>query len=195
MDTESIRIKAWEAYRQGPDGVVELVAQLETLAERVTDLEAENAALRARLGTNSRNSGKPPSSDGPGIKPHPKSLRTPTGRKSGAQAGHVGHTLRLVDKADEVQVHAPSQCKACGRSLEQVLATRRERRQVMDIPAVKVRVSRAPERAEHQAETKCCPSCLAARSRRGPWRAPWVHATRYWPGSKRRSSRRWQGRA
>ena len=133
--------------------VIQLVAQLEALAERVTALEAEKAALRVRLLTNSRNSGKPPSSDGPGVKPHPKSQRKPTGRKPGGQPGHAGHTLRMVDKPDEVQVHAPSCCKACGQSLEQIPATRRERRQVVDIPPPKVRV------VEHQAETNCCPGC------------------------------------
>jgi transposase len=157
MDKKSGGAKALEAYRQGPDVVaglvVELVAQVEALTERITALEAENAALRARLGSNSRNSGKPPSSDGPGIKPHPKSLRTPTERKSGGQPGHVGHTLRLVDQADEVHVHAPTHCKGCGRSLEQVPATRWERRQVVDIPPLKVRV------VEHQAESRRCPGC------------------------------------
>jgi len=157
MDIESIRAQALEAYRQGPEVVaklvVELATQLEILAERVTVLEAENAALRAKLGTNSRNSGKPPSSDGPEVKPHPKSQRTPTGRKTGGQPGHSGHTLRLVDKPDEVQVHTPSHCQACGRSLGRAPVVRRERRQVLDLPLVKVRV------VEHQAETKCCPDC------------------------------------
>ena len=157
MDTETIRARILEAYRQGPEVVVklvvELVTQLEALAERITALEAEKAALRAKLGTNSRNSGKPPSSDGPGVKPHPKSQRTPTGRKTGGQPGHSGHTLRLADKPDEVQVHTPSHCQGCGQSLERAPVVRRERRQVLDIPPVKVRV------VEHQAETKCCPGC------------------------------------
>ncbi|MBI2941777.1 MAG: hypothetical protein HYY04_15205, partial [Chloroflexi bacterium] len=100
MDAESIRAKTLEAYRQGPDAVLELVlglgaefaAQLESLSARITALEAENAALRAenealraRLGTNSRNSSKPPSSDGPGTTPHPKSQRVSSGRKPGGQ--------------------------------------------------------------------------------------------------------------
>jgi transposase len=157
MDTEGIRAKILEAYRQGPEVVIELmvklVAQLEGLAENVAALEAENAALRARLGANSSNSNKPPSSDPPGIKPHPKSQRKSTGRKAGGQPGHIGHTLRLVAQPDEIQVHAPSHCKGCGQSLEQVAALRRERRQVVDLPRVKVRV------VEHQAETKCCPGC------------------------------------
>lgn len=159
MDTESIRATVLEAYQQGPDAVVELcaklVAQVEGLSARIEALAAENAALRARLGTNSRNSSKPPSSDGPGVKPHPKSQRPATGRKPGGQPGHAGHTLGLVDEPDEVQVHTPARCRSCDQSLEGVAATRRERRQVVDIPPVKVRV------VEHQAETKCCPGCGA----------------------------------
>ena len=154
VDTESIRDSVLEACRQGPETVVTLVVRLVAeLAAQVAALEAENATLRARLGTNSRNSSKPPSSDGPGVKPHPQSQRTPTGRKPGGQPGHVGHTLRLVDEPAEIVVHAPFQCKACHRSLEEVPTVRRERRQVVDIPPVKTRV------VEHQAETKCCPGC------------------------------------
>jgi transposase len=168
VDTESIRARTLEAYQRGPDEVVELVAklvaelvvQVESLSARVTALETENAtlrmdneALRARLGTNSHNSSKPPSSDGPGVKPHPKSQRVSSGRKPGGQPGHVGRTLLLIDEPDEVVVHSPSQCQACGQTLEQVPASRRERRQVVEIPPVKARV------VEHQAEIKCCPSC------------------------------------
>jgi len=175
MDIERVRTEVLGAYQQGADAVVELVtklvaefaAQVASVAGRVTSLEAENAALRTqnaalaaenaalrgRLGTNSRNSSNPPSSDGPGVKPHPKSQRTRSGRKPGGQPGHVGHTLHLVDEPDEVQVHAPARCEACGQSLEAVPAVRRERRQVVDIPPIKVRV------VEHQVESKCCPGC------------------------------------
>lgn len=156
MDAERLRAKALEAYRQGPDAIVALVAGLMAeLAGRVTALEAENAGLRARLNLTSRNSSKPPSSDGPGSTPHPKSQRTPSGRKSGGQPGHPGHTLRLVDAPNEVLVHAPARCQACGQSLADTPAVHRERRQVVDLPPVKVRV------VEHQVETKCCPACGA----------------------------------
>ena len=163
MDTESIRAKTLEAYRHGPEAVVELVVRLvaelagqwDTVAARVTALEAENAALRAKLGTTSRTSSKPPSSDGPGVKPHPKSQRTSSGRTPGGQPGHVGHTVRLVDEPDEVTVQTPARCHACAQSLADVAAVRRERRQVVDIPPVKARV------IEYHAETKCCPGCGA----------------------------------
>jgi transposase len=180
----SVRDRVREAYPAGADAVVaailtvvgELAAQIETLAAAVAvlqsenatlrsenatlrsenaTLESENAALRARLGTDSHNSSKPPSSDGPGVKPHPQSQRTPSGRKPGGQAGHVGHTLILVDAPDEVRVHGPTHCSGCGQSLVEVAALRQERRQVVDLPPVKARV------IEHQVETKCCPACGA----------------------------------
>lgn len=175
MDAEGLRVKTLEAYRRGPDAVVALVAdlvaeftaQVERISARITALEAENGALRAenatlraenaamqaRLNLTSHNSSKPPSSDPPGGKPNPKSQRTPSGRKPGGQPGHPGHTLRLVENPDEVQVHAPDHCQRCGRGLADVAAVRQERRQVVDLPPVRVHV------VEHQVESKCCPGC------------------------------------
>lgn len=131
----------------------ELEARNEGLTAENLALRTENQALRAKLASNSRNSSKPPSSDGPSVKPHPKSQRKSSGRKSGGQPGHTGHTLRLVDDPDEVTVHTPVCCHNCGQSLRGVPAARRERRQVVDIPPVKTHI------IEHQAETKYCPCC------------------------------------
>jgi len=166
MDTESLRAQVVDTYEHGADAVValvvilmgELVAQLETVSARVTSVESENAALRATLDTTSRNSGKPPSSDGPGVKPHPQSQRAASGRKPGGQPGHEGQTLRLVDAPDEVRVHAPACCHGCGQSLDDVPVLRRERRQVVDIPPVRAQV------IEHQATTTCCPGCATETS-------------------------------
>src|SRR5260370_31406121 len=118
MDTQSMRAQVLAAYQHGPDAVVTLVvtllsevaSQVETLAARVTTLEEENARLRARLDTHSGNSSKPPSSDGPGVRPHPQSQRVRSGRQPGGQPGHAGRSLRLVDEPDEGQVHAPARC-------------------------------------------------------------------------------------
>src|SRR5579871_758202 len=161
MDTERMRAQVLDAYEHGPEAVVALVVtlmsavatQVETLSARVTALEDENAALRATLATTSRNSGKPPSSDGPGVTPRPKSQRIASGRQPGGQPGHAGHSLRLVDAPDEVQVHAPSHCPGCGQSLEDVPAVRWERRQVSDLPPLRARI------IEHRATTTCCPGC------------------------------------
>jgi transposase len=189
MDTESLRAQVLAAYADDPEAVVALVvtllgalaAQLETVTARVTALEdenatlrTENAALRARLGTDSHNSGKPPSSDGPGGKPHPKSQRTTSGRPPGGQPGHAGHTLRLVDAPDAVQVHAPSHCAGCGQSLAGVPVQRAERRQVVDLPPITVWVT------EHQAQTKCCPACGGATT--GEFPAEVTAPVHYGPG-------------
>ena len=146
-------------------GREDLLALIAALQAQVAELQAQNARLEARvrelearLATDSRNSNKPPASDGPGVKPHPKSLRAPGGRKPGGQPGHAGAPLRLVDKPDAVQVHAPARCAACGRSLAGVPALRRERRQVVDLPPVRAQV------IEHQAETKGGPGCGAETS-------------------------------
>lgn len=168
MDRERLREETLTAYRQGADAVVELVErlvttlaeQVESVVARVTVLEAENAALRVeneelrgRLGTDSHNSRKPPSSDGPGSKPRPKSRREPSGRKPGGQPGHVGQTLRQVETPDEIVVHPPLACRGCGQRLEPAAVVRRERRQVLDLPPVRVQVT------EHQAETRRCAGC------------------------------------
>jgi transposase len=189
MDTENLRGQVVGAYEQGADAVValvvillgELAAQLETMSARVTSVEGENAtlrtenaALRAKLGTNSHNSGKPPSSDGPGSKPHPKSQRVVSGRKPGGQPGHDGQTLALVDAPDEVREHAPSHCQGCGQSLDDVPVLRRERRQVVDIPPVRARV------IAHQVTTKCCPGC--ATETRGTFPLDVAAPVQYGPG-------------
>lgn len=160
--------------RQLIDRVTFLEARVKELEAENVALRTENQALRARLGTNSRNSSKPPSSDGPGVKPHPKSQRKASGRKTGGQPGHVGHSLRLVEDPDDVKVHTPSHCRACGQNLEEVPVVRRERRQVVDIPPVKAQV------VEHQAETKCCPCCRVETS--GTFPDEVAGAVQYGPG-------------
>ena len=92
-----------EAYLQGEEAVVALFAA--TFAE----LAARIQALEDRLAKNSRNSGKPPSSDGLN-KPRPRSLRKRSGKKSGGQRGHKGRTLKAVERPDHVEVHPVKEC-------------------------------------------------------------------------------------
>ena len=63
------------------------VELLQVQCARIAGLEKEIEALKNKLAKNSRNSSKPPSSDGYG-KPKPKSQRKKSGRKSGGQPGH-----------------------------------------------------------------------------------------------------------
>ncbi|TVT54079.1 hypothetical protein FNH05_10810 [Amycolatopsis rhizosphaerae] len=101
------------------------------LRDVVESLRAEVADLKRQLGQNSRNSSKPPSSDGL-AKPVRKSLRGRTGRKPGGQAGHSGSTLAQVADPDEVVRQEPDRCRGCGEGLAGAPASGVERRQVFD---------------------------------------------------------------
>jgi len=67
------------------------------------------------LAKNSRNSSKPPSTDG-FQKPAPKSLREKSARPSGGQPGHAGKTLAMIEKPDGTERHRVERCQCCGRS-------------------------------------------------------------------------------
>ena len=98
---------------------------------------------------NSRNSSKPPSSDGL-AKPAPKSLRGKSGRKPGRPKGQPGATMQLTDHPDKRVRHRPARCRCCGKSLKGAPETGMERRQVIDIPPVR------PVVTEHQLLTLQC---------------------------------------
>lgn len=68
---------------------------IEALSAELGHARVRIAELEARLGQSSKNSSKPPSSDGL-AKPAPKSLRKRSGRKPGGQGGHPGSTSRGV---------------------------------------------------------------------------------------------------
>lgn len=135
-----------EAYEQGEKAVIALFERtIGQLAERVAALEEQQVK-------NSRNSGKPPSSDGL-KKPAPRSLRQRSGKKNGGQPGHKGHTLESVAKPEHTEKHEVTECAACHATLSETAVQGYEKRQVFDVPAVKVEVT------EHQAEIKQCPHC------------------------------------
>jgi transposase len=112
------------------------------------DLRLENADLRSRLRLNSRNSHKPPSSDGLSKKP---GLPKGPPKKSGGQFGHKGKTLKMVDKADSVVVHHAPSCPCCSKvfSTADVIEVV-QKRQVFDIPAPRMEVT------EHQLGVVVC---------------------------------------
>ena len=136
-----------------------LCAFIQYQAEQIELLKAQNVALEARvkkleaqLAKNSSNSSKPPSSDGL-KKPAPKSRREKGKRKSGGQTGHGGETLARVASPDEVVVHRLTVCEHCQQDLSGVAVAAVVKRQVFDIPPLRLRVN------EHQAEVKVCPEC------------------------------------
>ena len=124
------------------------------LRERVRALLAEVQKLRGQIAKDSRNSSKPPSSDGLAHKP--KSLRKPSGKKPGGQPGHRGQQVRLVETPDAVVVHCPQRCAACQQPLpEEAAGWMIEWRQVHELPSVRLTVT------EHQLRHVRCPSCGA----------------------------------
>jgi transposase len=135
-----------------------VIAALRAENER---LRAENAALTARLaelerrlGLNSRNSGKPPSSDGLNKPPRVRSLREPTGKPTGGQRGHLGKTLRRTETPDTTINHYPAACAACGEALSEAMATDHIARQVFDLPEPKPLLV-----TEHRAHGCRCGAC------------------------------------
>lgn len=138
-----------------------------TLREQVAALIVRVQELEGRLAKDSHNSGKPPASDGLARKT--RSLRRRSGKRPGGQLGHRGETLRLVttDEADVVVEHRPAVCMdGQGPLSEDAPVVLRERRQVLDLPPVRLRVT------EHQALHVQCPACQVVSVGAFPAEAP-----------------------
>ena len=120
------------------------------LQEQIKALQEAVRQLQSRGNKNSRNSSKPPSSDGLN-KPAPKSLRVAGQNPTGGQKGHPGRTLSQATQPDKVVVHGvPDQCQACQRKLPFSYVS--ETRQVFDLPVLQFEVT------EHHAMQAIC-SC------------------------------------
>jgi transposase len=120
--------------------------------EQIAQLKQEIAELRSQLAQNSKNSHKPPSSDGFKKPKRTRSLRKKSDRKPGGQAGHPGSKLKRSDDIDKFVFHPVNTCKCCGKDLQGVEVVAYVKRQVFDLPDLSLDV------IEHQAELKQC-SC------------------------------------
>ena len=148
----------WDATPPSVRALVEqLTVQLDALAARVAMLEEQR-------GRSSRNSSKPPSSDGPGQKGFggggggsSKARGDGLRRRRGGQYGHPGHGRNLLpsERCDQVIAHHPTACRRCGTALSgndpQPL-----RHQVVEIPPL------APVVIEHQLNRLVCPCCATS---------------------------------
>ena len=153
------RSEAEAIYAQGREPVVDALmalsarleaqdAQLAALAKRVGELEQ-------RLKRDSRNSSLPPSHDPPWLGKRGRSRGT--GRKQGAQLGHVGHGRSLfpIERVTEALEHWPQRC-SCGHvfgEAEREPAGGPARHQVAELPPLAVEIS------EHRLQRLCCPDC------------------------------------
>ena len=149
-------------YAGGVDAVSAVIEHLQALSvtqqeqiraqqEQIMALSARVKDLEDQAKTTSRTSSKPPSSDG--YARPPRSLRQRSGKAVGGQPGHAGSALALVAEPDQVLIHSPATCAGCQAALDAVAATGYARRQVVDVPPLRLVVS------EHRAEEKTCLRC------------------------------------
>ena len=136
----------------------ELVGLVAELRARVIEQDRVIAELRGRLGGNSRNSSRPPSSDGYGkpVARKDRSLRKRSGRKAGGQDGHEGAYLQRVEVPDGRIEHEPEACTDCGCDLTDAerIEGSEESRQVFDLPE-----EIALHVVEHVAVNRLCGGC------------------------------------
>jgi transposase len=141
------------------------VQKLEAELERLKKLELEVAELRERLGQNSQNSSKPPSSDPPSVS-RPNKYQ-PTGRKRGGQRGQHGQSRNLLplEEVDAVIELRPTSCGQCGQLLlgEDPHPVRH---QVSEIPVAKTEVT------EYRQHRLTCLSCGAVTEAEWPTEMP-----------------------
>jgi transposase len=147
----------WTALRAlGAEHERVLVEQRQMLVEQAA-LRERVAELERRLGQNSSNSSRPPSSDPPWTPPSP-AKRQPSGRKAGGQPGRQASQRELLppDQVDRLVAVWPERCQHCGETLPEcpdLVAALPERHQVSELPPVQVTVT------EYQLQRLRCPGC------------------------------------
>lgn len=92
-----------------------LTATVDSMNQTINGLNQTIKELKKQLNKNSKNSSKPPSSDGlkkPVAKKN-RSLRESSGKKQGAQEGHEGVHLTVISNPDHIRQHMHSDCTGC----------------------------------------------------------------------------------
>ena len=164
--------------------ITRLKAQIERLKAEVSELHGRNfqlgrrnAELEALVAKDSHNSSRPPSTDPPWAK-RTRSLRRPSGRRLGGQAGHHGETLRLSGRPDRVVEHRPRQCGNCQASLAAAAVVRHLRQQVWEVVPARMKLT------EHRLALLRCSQC--GQTTRGEFPNSVRSGVQYGPGVKAR---------
>lgn len=155
------------SYEQLEKLLEQTTQQLRVALDRIAILEEEVRGLKTQLKLNSSNSSRPPASDPPWT---PKSERIKTGTKPGGQKGHPGSSLKMVALPDQTIVHPVKDICECGLNLKVANLLNLEKRQVFDLPVIKILV------VEHQVEVK---QCQCGRIHRGVFPDGVSQATQY----------------
>jgi transposase len=146
----SIPAELWGQIPPAAQAAILLLVQ--QYDQRLQALQKRVGELEQRLGQNSTNSSRPPSSDPPHVKrppPKPKS-----GRKRGGQPGHKRQQRPLVPPEQVKQVISlkPPACRKCGHGLQGDDPHPRQH-QVAEIPPFK------PDVTEYQLHRLTCAQC------------------------------------
>ena len=128
--------------------LLKMQQELVDLQLKQTELQNIIADLLKKSNKNSGNSHKPPSTDS--FKKPIQNNREQSGKNPGAQPGHKGSTLIMVDNPDQIILHKANNTCSCGRSLRHQPVLNVQRRQVKDLVEVLV------ETTEHRNEVKMC---------------------------------------
>ena len=91
----------------------ELINTVAELNQTIDELNQTIKELKEQLNKNSKNSSKPPSSDGLKKPNKDRSLRQKSGKKQGAQDGHDGVYLSVISNPDFIEKHMHSDCDGC----------------------------------------------------------------------------------
>lgn len=154
-----------------------LQAEIGELQGHKLRLQRRNAELEALLAKDSHNSSRPPSSDPPWAK-RTRSLRQPSGKRPGGQAGHSGETLRLCERPNRVVEHRPRECRSCHAPLDSAQVLGHRRQQVVEVVPARLRVT------EHRLALLRCRAC--GKTTRGELAKAVRSGIQYGPGVKAR---------
>ena len=137
--------------------IVQLQQKIAELESKLAAADARIIELELKLKKNSNNSSRPPSSNGPQVGLLRKKKKS--GKKQGAQPGHVGHARKLagpeqIDK--HVAVSLEGSCPACGET-GVVSRAFTKRHQVWEIPQI------TPHITEYMMESGRCACCRQRR--------------------------------
>jgi len=146
--------EAIDFCKNNPESAAKIIMMVDKLEQRIKELES-------RLNMNSSNSSKPPSTDDKLTKDKSKST-SKSKKKRGAQSGHKGKNLKIVATPDKLEVLLPTECSCCNKSLKNIDSLKFEKRQLFDLPDVKMQVT------EYQAHTIECNKCHAVNKAEFP---------------------------
>ena len=128
----SDQVRLAEISETKPATVEQCHAVIDTLTAQLASLQQTVLVLSEKLALNSRNSSKPPSSDGPGS--GNRAQRRASQRRRGAQKGHPGAWREALPESqvDGIEECPPPALCECGAAIS--VRGKPERHQVFDLP-------------------------------------------------------------